>query len=422
LSWSAEQVAALAPDASSLTAGRKLATARSWPEAGADERALWGLAQGSGKNPYQVAVDLEGPAYKCSCPSRKIPCKHALGLLLRWTEGDLAGGERPAFAKEWLEQRDERAAKRPEPKPDAAPDPEARARRAAQREARIDAGMEELDRWLRDLVRGGLAAAKAQPYRYWQTMAARLVDAQAPGVASRVGALSTLVYGDDWPGELLGGVARLHLLVRAWARRDELDEGLRASLRAAVGLTVPAEEVRARPAVRDRWAVLAQASGEDERLAWRRTWLQGERTGRPALILQFSGGGPFEGDYVPGTAVEGGLCFYPGAVELRALPEEELAGAGELERPPRATDVDGWLATWAELSARDPWLDRHVAVIEGAFVEHEDRWWVRDASGSAVALASRYPRFDLVAEAGGRAVTLAGEWRAGRFLPLAAFA
>nr|WP_279163542.1 SWIM zinc finger family protein [Rhodococcus erythropolis] len=32
-------------------------------------------------------VDLRGPAYKCSCPSRKFPCKHALGLLVEWSEG-----------------------------------------------------------------------------------------------------------------------------------------------------------------------------------------------------------------------------------------------------------------------------------------------------------------------------------------------
>jgi hypothetical protein len=422
VSWSAEQVAALAPDPASLSAGRKLATARSWPEAGCDERAAWGLAQGSGKTPYQVTVDLEGPAYKCSCPSRKIPCKHAIGLLLRLAEGDLAAGERPAFASEWLAQRDERAAKRPEPKADAVPDPEARGKRAAQREARIDAGMEELDRWLRDLVRGGLAAAKAQPYSFWHSMAARLVDAQAPGAASRVRALSGLAYaGDDWPGRLLAGAGALHLLVRAWARREELDEGLRASLRAAVGWPVPAEEVRARPAVRDRWAVLAQAAGEDERLAWRRTWLQGERSGRPALILQFSSGGPFEGDYVPGTAVEGGLCFYPGAVELRALPEDELNGAEDLAAAPRATDVGSWLTSWAELCARDPWLERHVAVLEAAFVAHENRWWVRDAGGAALPLAGN-PPFDLVAEAGGRRAAIAGEWRAGRFSPLAAFA
>ncbi|MRT44910.1 SWIM zinc finger family protein, partial [Xylella fastidiosa subsp. multiplex] len=86
--WSADQVLALAPDAASRKAGSKLGAAGPWSEAGSsDEGAVWGLCKGSGSKPYQTVVDLAdaaGPAYKCSCPSRKFPCKHALGLLLLW--------------------------------------------------------------------------------------------------------------------------------------------------------------------------------------------------------------------------------------------------------------------------------------------------------------------------------------------------
>ena len=57
---------------------------------------LWGLCAGSGKNPYQTIVDLSGPAYKCSCPSRKFPCKHALGLLLNWANGSVPEESAPA--------------------------------------------------------------------------------------------------------------------------------------------------------------------------------------------------------------------------------------------------------------------------------------------------------------------------------------
>lgn len=134
--WTTEQVVALAPDARSVPAARKL---RSWPETGFDERAVWGLCQGSGRTPYEVVVDLDGPAYRCSCPSHKFPCKHALGLLIRWSEGQVQAGARPQFAAEWLQQREQRAARRP-PR-EQPPDPEAQARRAEQREARIDAGM-----------------------------------------------------------------------------------------------------------------------------------------------------------------------------------------------------------------------------------------------------------------------------------------
>ena len=75
-----EQVLALAPDASSAAAGRKLASANAWSCLGSNEAAIWGECQGSAL--YQVRVDLADLTVKCSCPSRKFPCKHGLGLLL----------------------------------------------------------------------------------------------------------------------------------------------------------------------------------------------------------------------------------------------------------------------------------------------------------------------------------------------------
>src|SRR5215212_5987363 len=131
---SSELAAGLAPDAASLRAARGLAKPGPWADTGHDDRAAWGACKGSGEEPYRVQVDLAGPAFRCSCPSRKLPCKHALALLLMWAEqpGTVPAGERPAEVHEWLAERAERAergaarAARP-----GAADPEARARRTA---------------------------------------------------------------------------------------------------------------------------------------------------------------------------------------------------------------------------------------------------------------------------------------------------
>src|SRR3954454_11621095 len=110
--WTAEQVLALAPDAASRKAGSKLGTAGPWSETGSsDEGTVWGLCKGSGSKPYQTVVDLAdaaGAAYKCSCPSRKFPCKHALGLLLLWAGGDGAvpgTAQAPDWAEQWISGR-----------------------------------------------------------------------------------------------------------------------------------------------------------------------------------------------------------------------------------------------------------------------------------------------------------------------------
>ena len=77
-----ESVLALAPDASSVKAAQALLKPGQWPTLGFNENAVWGECKGSGSKPYQVEADLSGPVFKCTCPSRKFPCKHSLALLL----------------------------------------------------------------------------------------------------------------------------------------------------------------------------------------------------------------------------------------------------------------------------------------------------------------------------------------------------
>ena len=96
--WDVDQVLALAPDPASAKSAQGQARTTKWPETGCSERAVWGLCQGSGKQPYQTTIDLSGPAFKCSCPSRKFPCKHALGLLLLWSTGEVRPGDEPEWA------------------------------------------------------------------------------------------------------------------------------------------------------------------------------------------------------------------------------------------------------------------------------------------------------------------------------------
>src|SRR5262249_11512099 len=183
--WSVSRVEQLAPDAAAVKAGQGLAKPAKWQNLGRDERVIWGECQGSGANPYQVRVDLEVSAYKCSCPSRKQPCKHALGLLLMMAGGtDIPTGPPPAFVEEWVAGRTKRAETKAAraAAPDKPPDPEAQARRAEKRESRIENGLAQLEGWLAEIVAQGLAAARGRPPQFWSQMAARLVDAQAPGL------------------------------------------------------------------------------------------------------------------------------------------------------------------------------------------------------------------------------------------------
>ncbi|MFE7527495.1 SWIM zinc finger family protein [Kitasatospora sp. NPDC057542] len=415
--WSTEHVLSLAPDAASQKAAGKLSAPAPWSGTGTDGTALWGECKGSGRTPYRTAIELATPAYQCSCPSRKFPCKHALGLLLLWSGSPEAvpAGEPADWVAEWLKSRQERAEKRVEKQAD----PEAARRRAAQRGARVAAGAAELRLRLADRIRHGLAdQSTAGP---WEEVAARMVDAQAPGLATRVRELDAL------PQErLLEEYAMLHLLATAATRMDELPAELAATVRTRVGY--PADTGKAGPTIRDRWLVLGTRDTTDERLTTRRVWLRGAKTGRPAVLLSFGHQGQAPALALPtGRLVEADLAYFPAAHPLRATLGERY-GAPEPgpADPPAGLTVAEAVAGYGTAVADDPWLESRPTVLGDVVpVRAPDGWFLTDGHHTVAVRTSAVPEaalWRLAAVSTGRPLTVFGEYGHQGFAPVTAWA
>ena len=433
MNFSPEQIIGLAPDAPSAKAGRSLATAHKWSELGCDERAAWGECQGSGKDPYRTQIDLTEPAFRCTCPSRKVPCKHALGLFLLFAaEGQtFARPGRPEWVAEWLEKRNQqsqRARKKEaaEVSNDATPPKQKRAAkkpgRAYDRRARVSAGLAELELWLRDLVRRGLADAQSQPTKYWEQMTARLVDAQAPGAARRVRELSSATaYAGGWAEAVLSRIGLLYLLVEAFKRIDTLPEPVQADVRACLGWTIKEEELPADAGVRDCWVVAGQFTYEGEKLRIQRTWLRGETSARDALLLDFAAPGqPLKANLLPGASLDAELVFYPSNFPLRAVVSRRHSRPEPCGSPRGHATVESLLNAYAEALARNPWIEVFPAMLcEVVPVRREGGWIVRDSGGRLLPLSPRLRRgWEVLALSGGNTVTLFGEWDGQHLLPL----
>jgi hypothetical protein len=240
-----EQILALAPDAGSARNGQALAAARHWVTLGCNEQAAWGECQGSGQNPYQTQIDLSTTAFRCSCPSRRFPCKHGLGLFLLLAAQPAAFTQKaaPAWVSQWLSARHARARQRVEKltkQPEATTDEATQARRAEQRQKKVTAGLGELELWLRDLVRGGLIAAKTQPLTFREQSARRMIDAQAPGAAefAALGIPSFACTPDLFPDLMAAAINRQDIAAWAAARNIVTAVGItkeRASCRVTAG-------------------------------------------------------------------------------------------------------------------------------------------------------------------------------------------
>jgi hypothetical protein len=440
--WTVDQVLALAPDAASRKAGAKLATAAPWSGTGAAGTAVWGLCKGSGSKPYQTAVDTRGPAYRCTCPSRKFPCKHALALLLLWAGGAdgpiaMAGaaGPGPEQEPEWVEQWV--AARRKKEETDAAAvggatapracgptDSEAaKQRRADRRAARVEGGAAELERRLTDLLRGGLAGADRAERRSFDETAARMVDAQAPGLAARVRELGAIpASGGDWPSRMLEEAALLHLLARGFLGREGLPGPLVDTLRARVGFTVESAGLLAGPTVPGQWLVLAQYDVTDE-LTARRIWLRDGSSGRFALVLSFGAAGRAPQLAFPvGIVVEGDVAYHPSAVPLRAALGPHRTTTSPPGAVPPGIPIGAALDAFGTALADDPWLDAWPVLLADVVpIPGPDRWQLADATGTdAVPLTGPVP-WRLAALSGGHPLTVFAELTPAGARPLTAW-
>lgn len=97
---------------------------------------------------------------------------------------------------------------------------------------------------MNDLVRAGMVQARSRPWSWWDTTAARLVDAQLPGLADRVRSMgSDVTRRVDWADHLLAELGCWWSAVQARGRWDALDDRTRADLRTYVGSGSMAESI-----------------------------------------------------------------------------------------------------------------------------------------------------------------------------------
>jgi hypothetical protein len=428
MSLTLEQVAEMAPDSAAAAAGKKLVALKFWSDLGGSSAALWGKCQGSAL--YQVKIDLANMGTSCSCPSRKFPCKHALGLLMLWAQSPdaIAPTEPPDWVDEWLQKRRSREEKQSAPKTDSPKPPaddKARQKRTEQRTGAVRAGLERFDLWMKDLVRTGLSSVESKPPSFWDEHAKRLVDAQAPGLASRVARLAEIPRSSpDWVARLLDELGRMKLLLHAFERSDELQPDLLADVRQIIGWNVSQDELDQQgERAEDTWVIAGQWIDDDDRLRAQRSWVLGRNAGRVGLILQFAPGAmPFAETIVPGTEQRGTLVFYPGSARLRAKFAVRDGAVEPLRmRPPGHDTIPPFMDAVTERLVRHPWLNAFGAALHDVtLIREQDTWWARDREGSALPLLGK-DHWKTLAVTGGHPFDLTGEWDGRRLRLLSYF-
>ena len=393
---SLEKIEALAPDQSSLVAARKLVKPGGWTGVSSDDAGLiWGECQGSGASPYRVVVSEADAGYKCTCPSRKFPCKHSLALMWMRAEGKIRfqPATAPEWVQDWLRRRrpasgasadsDNNDTSQPKSVAQATSsqaeevDPKAEARAAAardrarrEREDAILAGLDDLQTWLIDQVDAGLAGFATHAVKSCRAIAQRLVDAKAAGLASRLDTLPNRIYSLPEhlrPVAAVEQLGQLHLLAEAYRRQETLVPELRADVRREVGWTQSRESLLSEEGaltVSGNWRVIGTVSEvQPDKLRRLETWLWREEISdgpRVAVLLDFVpvASGQTRVAYRTGERMTATLVFYQSTRPLRALIKEMSSAAVEcttnIDTP--EDDLANSYADYEEALATIPWL------------------------------------------------------------------
>lgn len=446
-----EQVLLLAPDRAAAAAAATAADPGAWSLAGCDDDAVWGQYVATSAEPYEVAVDLGGPAFRCTCPSRKVPCKHCLGLLLMLAQQHVAPAKRLPFVQQWMQRRDRHpTARAAEAVPDVqgagddevaveadaagvrtgvrggAHDPQ-REQRRLDRAERMRAGLLELDRWLADRVRTGLAASELADLDTWDRLAARLVDAQCGGLANRVKRIATRVgQHARWHEDVLEEMAVLHALAQGALRTSTLPVDLADGVHTAAGLTTAKDDVLAGVPSTAVWSVLGESRTREDKITVQRTWLATQGAGADgvvrttwAMLLTFGAfGNEVTTEHHVGTALDADVHWYPGAVALRALIGRRHDEPFPAPSPsPHSVDAAVAAAGWA--MAAEPWLERYPVLVRVVpLPEGNGRWVLADHTGAMPIVPGFWRLAELVAMSGGSPITVMGELGADGVLPL----
>ena len=432
MSLTLQRIEGLAPDQASLAAARKLLKSSCWPTLAEGEGLIWGECQGSGATPYRVVVTEADLGYKCTCPSRKFPCKHTLALM--WMRADKSTAFTPAavpeWVKDWLSRRrgtskaaskaDDEAKPKSRPSirlteiPDAGtiPDPKAEERAAVarernrlEREAAVLVGLGDLDTWLSDQVQNGMASFVAQTSQACRTIAQRLVDAKASGLAGRLDSLPTRLFtlpGPARPSAAIRELAQVNLISQAYRRASELPEPLAADARQAVGWSVTREALlndSAALRIDGKWRVFAVLSeAQADRLRRIETWLwresRGDETPRFAALIDYvpiATAGAV-GGYLVGDQIDAELTFYQSTMPLRAQIATLKKGAEQsseaLPLPNEPLNVS--YGNYERALAQLPWLGTIPLNFRSASVRRngEQLYLYDDESGLSLPLHS----------------------------------
>lgn len=436
MQWTDDKISALAPNDSTERRGRMLANSSKWSILATNHEAIWGECKGSGTYPYQVQINLKGPKFKCSCPVRQLPCKHCLGLLFLYANNSALFKYQtpPTEIVNWLAKHDTISPNKTFNKPPVSKSREAVEKAEKAKEKRwqkrlilMESGILELEQWLQDIIRQGIANTDAHKAAFWNAAAAKMVDAKLPNVSAYLKETQQIMQVQyDWSELIVARLGTLYSWVEAFKQREQLSPILQHALFTRLGKTTTKAAVIAEGRLQyDEWLVLGSFQGVDiEERDFRRTWLHGWNSGHKALLLDYAFGTTgYEQQYWTGSIWRGELAYYSPAYPQRAtwVQAAPLSNFSATQPLPSFSFKEA-LMDYSKALLQNPWLQHFPVLLKDVTAQwtNQENLLLLDQAGLQVPLEELPSplQWKILALSGGHPLTLMGEWNGRVFRPL----
>ena len=415
MDWTTEQILGLAPDQFTLRASRGIAQPNKWRGLHQDGATLWGSFPNGSQKTGETAVFLPSLSLTCTCNSRKFPCRHSIGLLLLWQQQGKRFTPHPPLRHlaAWVKREKVRHNRSIQPNNLYRLHQPSR-----QRLKQLKIGLHELELWLTDLVRHGLASLPERPKIYWETMAHRLVDAQANTLAQELRSMANVpIAQPNWPEEYLKRIGRLYLIIQGFHNYEQLPATTQADLQTAVGWL--SHDLKESTITTDNWLVLGRHQEKFGRQSRNITWLWGQEIQKITQLTDLGQTTKPQGLCLATNSIwHGRLRFSPSNWPLMAVRYGGLHRQNSAIQPRGFGNIRQATQAYSQAMTANPWLTDFPMLLHNIRPsQHESGWQIVDQVGTILPLPEKFIHgWHLMAMAGAAsALTLFGFWN-GRFL------
>jgi uncharacterized Zn finger protein len=366
--FSPEKISALAPDEESLKRAEKISNKAKWSTAAFDGNFVWGSIKGSALEDYSVIISLEPLSFKCDCPVKVKACKHSLALLMMYAHSKLQFADMPEKVFAWAAKNIKNIQSDSPSKTESSSESAIKEKKKNERLELMRSGLEDLEKWLYDLMAQGLANVAHSNPRFWENSAARFKDSKLSKVAYTIREIADeFNYKVSDYQKIAIKIGELSLLVNTAKNIDHLGAEEQEELLNQLGRLVRKQEViAAENVMNDLWTVIGQSEQYNlDGLIERKVWLLGNKSLQVALLLDYLFQGDFELKFIVGESFESELYFYSSTIWQRALVNNtEINFSKQHLQYESFKDYEAFFESYARKISLNPWLAVETGIIE----------------------------------------------------------